>query len=224
MSPRQGRSPVGREPLTACGGSRARLPRGPRFSPGRLRAVFAFFHDPVQGVQDRLQVPLRFDLRDLLLKGPQHSDARQAHRDHTCRTGKILANFCLHTHIPTSLRVALIIKDRKYPTDSRARPAPRGAPARAQRGAADAHGRGALWRDHGYFNTRTQPWPFAFPAAGQSTVAHGYVSPLRPGHWGRGEDRSPRGSRHTPQPRPREQGHAGERTAATAARSHRGQR
>ena len=38
------------------------------FSPGRLLSVFAFLHNCIQSIQDSLQVPLCFDVRDLLLK------------------------------------------------------------------------------------------------------------------------------------------------------------
>lgn len=44
------------------------------FSPGRLLAASAFFHNGIQGVQDSLQVPLCFDVRDLLLKGEEEAE------------------------------------------------------------------------------------------------------------------------------------------------------
>lgn len=44
-----------------AGASRGRSQLQVPFSPGQLRVVFAFFHDPVQGVQHCFQVPLCFD-------------------------------------------------------------------------------------------------------------------------------------------------------------------
>ena len=38
------------------------------FSPSRLLAVLAFFHNRIQRIQDSFQVSLRFDFRDFLLK------------------------------------------------------------------------------------------------------------------------------------------------------------
>lgn len=49
------------------------------FSPGGLLAVFAFFHNCIQSVQDSLQVPLCFDVRDFLLKRGESYDTRQAY-------------------------------------------------------------------------------------------------------------------------------------------------
>lgn len=38
------------------------------FSPSRLLAVLASFHNRIQRIQDSFQVSLRFDFRDFLLK------------------------------------------------------------------------------------------------------------------------------------------------------------
>lgn len=78
-----------------CALARAPLPREHRvslfgvspprpLSPGRLLAASAFFHNGIQGVQDSLQVPLCFDVRDLLLKGGEEvARCPQAPSGHT---------------------------------------------------------------------------------------------------------------------------------------------
>lgn len=80
-------SPPQKAPWYHCLGS---VPRHP-LSPGLLLAASAFFHNGIQGVQDSLQVPLRFDVRDLLLKGEEEAERCPQARAETRETANSAA-------------------------------------------------------------------------------------------------------------------------------------
>lgn len=154
--------------------------RSPRpSSPGRLLAGLALLHDGVQGAQDGLQVPLRFDLSHLLLR----TKRARAHGDRT-------RHECKHAEPLPALRSGLGSGPVPEQTFHRFRPqphvegtkgeredistepagaSPARSPERPPQGHPDARGHPGVW-EHGSLTPPFQrPWRESCPCAPSRT-------------------------------------------------------